>query len=330
MQHKVLAAVEVEDVIAPHIPICDAHHHLWHLPNQRYLLPDFLADLSTGHNVRSSVFIEWRSQYRPTGPLEMRPVGETEFANSVAEAASGARVQACAAIIGYADLSLGAGVVPVLEAHLAAAKGRFKGIRNVASWDADPDVRGGPPISRPGLYREPAFRQGFMQLERFGLTFDAWLYQTQLGDLIDLAQAFPRQPIVLNHLGGVLGVGKYAGRRGELFSAWRGAIQDLGRCSNVSIKLSGLGMKRSGFEFHGQPERSTSKALATAWRPWMETCLEEFGAARCMFGSNFPVDRATCSYRVLWNAFKRIVASASESEKIQVLYGTATRFYGKG
>ena len=317
-----------EPVIDPAARICDAHHHLWDRPDQRYLLPELLADLTDGHKVRSTVMVEWRSHYRDSGPEEMRPVGETEFASLVAHDPDRGAIDVCAAVVGYARLAQGKSIARVLEAHISAGKGRFRGVRNVAAWDPDPEVMGGPMICAPGLYKEPLFREGFALLGEFKLTFDAWLYQTQLGDLLDLAHAFPQQAIVLNHTGGVLGVGRYATERQQLFATWRRSIQELARCQNVVMKLGGLGMRRSGFEFYGQPQRATSTALAAAWRPWLETCIEEFGASRCMFESTFPVDGATCTYRVLWNTFKRVAGAGSDSERESLLYGTAARFYG--
>jgi L-fuconolactonase len=319
---------EEEAILGADLPICDAHHHLWNRPEQRYMFGEFLNDATSGHNVRSSVFVEWRSHYRESGPTQMRPVGETEFASAVGESAANRPIKICAAIVGYADLSLGSAVARVLEAHLEAGRGRFKGIRNVATWDPDPQVLGGPPICDPGLYRQPRFREGFALLEGYGLTFDAWVYQTQLDELIDLARAFPRQDIVLNHTGGVLGIGGYAGRRDELFASWLNGLHGLARCPNVRIKLGGLGMRRSGFDFYGHAQDCTSQTAAAAWRPWIEACLAEFGADRCMFESNFPVDGASCSYRVLWNAFKRLIGGASATEKSQVLHDTAANFYG--
>lgn len=318
---------EEEELLDPAIPICDAHHHLWNRPDQRYLLGEFAADAGSGHNVRRSVFVEWRSHYRDEGPAEMRSVGETEFAAAVGESAVHGSVGVCAAIVGYADLTLGSAVAPVLEAHIAAGRGRLKGIRNVATWDADPQVLGGPPICRPGLYRDPLFRRGFAALADYGLTFDAWVYQTQLDDLIDLAHAFPQQPIVLNHAGGVLGIGGYANRRGQLFQAWHSGMHQLAQCPNLYVKLGGLGMRRSGFDFYGHARDSSSLAIAAAWRPWIDACLEEFGAEKCMFESNFPVDGASCSYRALWNAFKRLMSGASPTQKQQAFHDTATRFY---
>ncbi len=316
-----------EPVIDPDAPICDAHHHLWDRPGQRYLLPEFAADAESGHNVTSTVYVEWRSHYRTTGPELMRPVGETEFATAVADRAAKAATRVCTAIVGYADLSAGGSVGRVLEAHVDAGKGRFRGIRNVGIWDPDPDVLGGPAICGPGLYLDPGFRKGFALLREFDLTFDAWVFQTQLPDLINLARSFPEQPIVLNHSGGVLGVGRYSAQRQVLFSSWRHLIQELARCPNVAIKLGGLGMRRSGFKFFGEPERTSSLALATAWQPWIETCIEEFGVRRCMFESNFPVDGASASYVVLWNAFKRIAASGTALERTYLFRESAAKFY---
>jgi len=320
--------LEEEEILDPALPICDAHHHLWNRPDQRYLLDEFLADAGSGHNVRCSVFVEWKSHYREGGAVEMRPVGETEFAAAVGDSGIRSPVAVCAGIVGYADLLLGSAVAPVLEAHIVAGQGRFKGIRNVATWDPDPQVLGSPILCSPGLYRHARFREGFAVLADYGLTFDAWVYQTQLDDLIDLARRFPRQGIVLNHIGGVLGIGRYAGRRDELFLSWLGALHRLAQCPNVYIKLGGLGMRRSGFEFYGHARDYSSDTIAAAWRPWIEACIEKFGAERCMFESNFPVDGASCSYRVLWNAFKRLMSGASGSEKALVLYHTAKTFYG--
>jgi len=319
---------EEEAILEPDLPICDAHHHLWDRPDQRYLVDEFLADVESGHNVRSSVFIEWRSHYRPVGAVAMRPVGETEFAAEVGERAHRSAVAVCAAIVGYADLSLGSAVAPVLEAHIAAGRGRFKGIRNVATWDSDPQVVGSPLICPPGVYRQERFRQGFSVLADYGLTFDAWVYQTQLDDLIDLARAFPHQPIVLNHTGGILGVGRYAGKRDQLFLSWRNDLHALAQFPNVYIKMGGLGMRRSGFDFYGHARDYSSTTIAAAWQPWIDVCIEEFGPERCMFESNFPVDGASCSYRVLWNTFKRLTNGCSSTDKSLVFHRTSTKFYG--
>lgn len=315
-----------EEIINPDRRICDAHHHLWDLPNQRYLVPELLDDLRSGHRVTSTIFVEWRSHYRASGPESLRPVGETEFAaQSALTAPAGSGV--CAAIVAHADLRLGDAVASVLVAHAEAGRGRFRGVRHVGTWDADANVRGGPEIAPPGLYRDASFRQGLAALSAQNLTFDAWVYQTQLDDLVDMAAALPSLPIVLNHCGGVLGTGPYAGNRRSLFAQWRSQMRRLAELPNVYLKLGGLGMARSGFGFHARAAGPSSKQVAAAWRPWIEAAIEDFGPARCMFESNFPVDRAACSYAVLWNAFKRITSGCSEEEKDALFHATAMRFY---
>lgn len=322
-----------EDVLEPGLPICDPHHHLWDFPRHRYLLPDLLADTGSGHDIRSTVFIECTAFYRADGPEEMRPVGETEFVDGAAAMAASGRygaTRACAGIVGLADLSLGERVDTVLAAHVAAGNGRFRGIRHAAGWDASDAVHNSHTRPPPGLYRDPTFREGFARLKVHGLSFEAWLYHPQLGDVADLARAFPEHAIVLDHVGGPLGVGPYAGRRDEVFASWRESIREIAACPSVHVKLGGLGMKICGFEFHKQAEPPNSEALAEAWRPYVETCIEAFGASRCMFESNFPVDKASCSYPVLWNAFKRLAAGASADEKAALFHDTAVRFYRLG
>ncbi len=318
---------ERELALAPSEPICDAHHHLWARPASPYLLPQIRRDVAaSGHRVASTVYVEWRSHYLEGGAPEMRPVGEVAFARSVERAARD-EPQVCKGIVGFAELCLGEAIAPALEAMVAAGEGSLKGLRYVASWDDDPEVLGGTAAKGPGLYREASFRSGLRLLERHGLVFDAWLFQTQLADLIDLARAFPSLPIVLNHTGGVLGIKRYAGQRYELFAAWHRGIKELAGCANVYMKLGGLGMKRCGFPFHGEPEKATSALLEQIWRPWIESCIEAFGAERCMFESNFPVDGDSCSYRVLWNSFKRLAAGCSASERAALLHDTAAAFY---
>ncbi len=322
-----------EDILEPDLPIIDAHHHLWDFPRNRYLLPEMLADTHSGHDIRATVYVDCTSYYRATGPLEMRPVGEIEFANGVAAMAASERygkTQVCAAIVGFADLRLGAAVEDVLEAEIAAGNGRFRGIRYVVSWDPHEEIHNGHTKPPAGLLGDPTFRQGFAKLSKFDLSFEAWLYHPQLGDVVDLARAFPEQAIVLNHVGGVLGVGPYAGRREEIFAIWKQAITELATCPNVFLKLGGLGMKSLGFGFDKQARPPSSQDLAEAWRPYVETCIEAFGPERCMFESNFPVDKYSCAYPILWNAFKRLAADASDSEKEALFRGSAAKFYRLG
>jgi predicted TIM-barrel fold metal-dependent hydrolase len=258
----------------------------------------------------------------------MRPVGETEFVASVAAEAERRRIRqrVCAAIVGHVDFRAGERVDAVLEAHMAAANGRFRGIRQVTARHPDllASISTPPPL---GLMGEPSFRAGFARLGKYGLSFDAWLYHTQLGELLDLARAFPAIPIVLNHVGGPLGVGPFRTQRDEVFAAWRDGIRQLAACPNVHMKLGGLAMAINGFDFHRQVLPPSSGELAQAWRPCMEACIEAFGARRCMFESNFPVDKAMCSYPVLWNGFKRIAAGASADERHALFHDTAARFY---
>ena len=318
-----------EDVLEPDLPIIDPHHHLWKARPDRYVLEDLVADLRTGHNVIATVFIQCHSEYRKDGPEAMRPVGETAFVAAAAkECASGAygSLRACAGIVGYADCLWGERIDPVLEAHLEAGGGRFKGIRHSGTYDAA-IAPTAPPGAPPGLYLDAAFRAGFARLARFGLTFEAWLYHPQLGDLVDLMRAFPDQKVVLNHFGGPLGVGPYAGRRAEVFAQWRDSIRALAAFPGLHIKLGGLAMNVNGFGFHHAVLPPSSGEMAAAWRPYVETAVAAFGADRCMFESNFPVDKGMCSYPVLWNAFKRIAAGCSEGEKAALFHRTAQRFY---
>src|SRR5580765_4803634 len=243
-----------EEILDPDLPIVDPHHHLVDRENTgRYLLPDLLADTGSGHNITATVYLEWLSMYRAGGRAEMRPVGEVEFANGVAAmAASGAygKTQVCAGIVGYADLMLGAPVEPVLEAMIMAGGGRFRGIRYISASHPDAAARGSS-VNRPaGLLMNDTVREGFARLHPLGLSFDAWMYFTQLGELVDLARAFPETPIVLNHVGGAIGIGPYAGRGDEVFAVWRAGIEELARCPNVHVKLGGLGMRLFGFDLH--------------------------------------------------------------------------------
>jgi predicted TIM-barrel fold metal-dependent hydrolase len=319
-----------EDALEPDLPIVDPHHHLWERSDHRYLLSDLLDDTGSGHNVTATVFVECMAMYRATGPRETAPVGETEFVNGVAAmSASGAYGPAklCAGIVGFADLTLGERVTPVLEAHVRAGGGRFRGIRHAAGWDASEQIRKSHTNPTQRLLRDATFRAGFARLAPLGLSFDAWLYHPQLDDLVDLARAFPGTTIILDHVGGPLGYGPYAGKTDETFTHWATSMRALAGCANVVVKLGGLGMRLGVFDFYKRPSPAPSQELAAAWKPWIDTCIEAFGAERCMFESNFPVDKITCSYAVLWNAFKHLAAGASAGEKTALFSGTARRAY---
>ncbi len=318
-----------EDILEPELPICDPHHHLWDQPGRRYLIDELLADTGSGHTVTATVFVECMSMYRADGPEAMRPVGETEFVNGVAAMSASGRygpTRVAAGIVSFADLTLGDEVGAVLDAH-ASASPRFRGIRHAAGWDASPEVRNSHTNPSPGLYNEAQFRRGFGELGRRGLTFDAWLYHPQIPELTALARACPDVIIVLDHFGGPLGIGPYANRRAEIFAGWRGAIRDLAACPNVVAKLGGLAMPINGYGFHRRARPATSIELADATRDWYLHAIDCFGPARCMFESNFPVDKASCSYHVLWNAFKRIAAGFSAAERAALFHDTAARVY---
>ncbi|MFV0307894.1 MAG: amidohydrolase family protein [Desertimonas sp.] len=339
-----------EEILDPDVAIIDPHHHLWDYQpllaassssdhpfaairhqTPRYLFEELTADCGAGHNVVATVFLQCGAFYRAEGPVELRSVGEVEFVNGVAaRSASGlyGPLRACAAIVGEADLMLGDAVAPVLDALIAAGNGRFRGIRNVGAWDGDPNVLG--PLSRTpaGKYAEPEFRAGMAHLGSRGLTFDAWVLEPQIGEVTDLARAFPDQPIVLDHVGTPLGIGAYHGRLDERFDEWRRAIVELATCPNVTVKLGGLAMPFPGFASLGGPDvRPDSETLARLWRPYIETCVEAFGADRAMFESNFPVDRWGADYATLWNAFKRLAADVGPVERRDLFAGSAARFY---
>jgi L-fuconolactonase len=342
-----------EEIIEPGQRIIDPHHHLWDrrnllpaLPNPlthpfqnvlrlspRYLLDELLEDMNAGHNIVATVFVECGSMYRADGPDAMKPVGETEFVNGVAAmSASGVYgpSRACAGIVGHADLMLGAKVGEVLDVHIAAGNGRFRGIRHSASNDPDPAVLG--PLARrpPGVFREKAFREGFAQLAPRNLSFDAWLLEPQLPQLIDLARAFPETQIVLDHVGTPLGIGSYRGKREERFAVWGDNIRTLAKLSNVHVKLGGLAMPFCGFASCLSETPAPSAQLAKEWRPYIETCIEAFGPKRAMMESNFPVDLLSCTYDRLWNALKLIAKDASAAERDDLFFGTANRFYRLG
>jgi len=322
----------MEEILEPERPICDPHHHLWDHPGRRYLIDELLADTGSGHNVVATVFVECMSMYRASGPPEMRPVGETEFVNGVAAmSASGGfgATRVASGIVSFADLALGDRVGAVLDRHLAASP-RFRGIRHAAGWDASDQIRNSHTNPPPGLYADPRFRRGFAELAPRGLSFDAWLYHPQLPELTDLAKAFPDTTIILDHFGGPLGIGPYAGRRAEVFAAWKGAIRALADCPNVVVKLGGLVMPLNGFGFHKREQPIGSVELAEATRDWYLHTIECFGVERCMFESNFPVDKVSVSYRVLWNSFKRITAGFSVAERSALFHDTAVRVYRLG
>lgn len=321
----------IEDVIEPELEIIDAHHHLWEEPPvpvfESYGEDAVIADQMSGHNVVASVYLEAESFYRQDGPEHLRPVGETEFINDVAERLSrrdDLSVRPCAAIVAHADLLLGHAVEEVLDAHREASPDRFVGVRHRVPFDPEVPLHSGP---RGGMLLEDEFRRGFAQLGPAGLVFDAMVFQTQLHEVQDLAESFPDTKIVLNHVGAPLGIGVYENRREEMFDQWKQGMRTLSTCGNVSVKLGGLYTDFTGLDRHDSPLPPDSDAVALAQRDYMLTTIDYFGPERCMFESNFPLDMHSVSYVVLWNAFKKMVKDLSADDKVSLFSGTARSVY---
>ena len=320
-------ALRTEPALDPGQPVIDSHHHLYQRPGLRYLLDEYLADLNSGHNIRATVAVQARAMLRAEGPSELASLGETEFLNGqAAMSASGlyGPSRVAAAIVGHVDLRLD-GVRPLLERHFAAAGGRLRGIRHPLAWDADASLLNSAYATTEGLANTGAFWRGLAVLQDMGLSFEIWAFYPQLPQLARMARAFPDLPIVVNHLGGVIRAGVHSGR--DIFAIWRQGLAALADCPNVVVKLSGLGMRLSAFGFEDAALPPSSEHLATVWRPWMMTTLDLFGPARCMWGSNFPVDKGSYSYAIGLNAIKRLLAEASEEERQDVLWRCAARHY---
>jgi predicted TIM-barrel fold metal-dependent hydrolase len=321
-----------EPVLEPELPIIDPHHHFWDNPHRgHYLLPELLSDVGGGHNIVSTVFLECRAMYRRSGPAEMAALGEVEFVNGIAAMSASGTYGNCRVaevIIGGGDLTVGARVRKLFEAQMDAAGGRLRGMRHGVSWDEHESVQKyASRVVAPHQVMDSKFRDGFAQLAPLGMSFESWQYHPQLPDAIDLARSFPGTTIILNHVGGVLGVGPYAGHREEIRQSWLKNIQELAKCPNVYCKLGGVGMVSFGFDYHERDTPPSSEDLAAGWRQYIEPCIEAFGVDRCMFESNFPPDKQSGGYTELWNAFKRITAKASADEKKALYSGTAAKVY---
>ncbi|MBC8279761.1 MAG: amidohydrolase family protein [Chloroflexi bacterium] len=318
-----------EDTLEPEIPICDPHHHFWvarpePVHYQQYLLPELSSDVGSGHNVKSTVFIEVRCEYRTDGPDEMKPVGEVEYIQTIADAASTGPTKAAAGIIGHADLKLGEGVRPVLEAMQAASPNRFRGVRHSVGYDESPELAN---RDIKGALGTDGYRAGARVLASMGLILENSMYFHQLGELAAFAKAVPEVPIVLNHIGGLLRVGPYANRDEEVMPEWRRGVEEVAKCPNIIMKLGGVGQLRYGYYWHDRETAIGSEELAQQLSPLMEHCIQQFGPDRCMFESNFPVDKISYSYNVIYNAFKRLSKGYSASERAAMFHDTAARVY---
>lgn len=325
-------------ILDPLLPVIDSHHHLMdRIPDimasvfgfRRFLIDEYFDRVMTGHNVVASVFVEAMAMHRKNGPEEFRVVGETEFANGQAAMAASGVYGPClmaAGIVSLAELSLGDRIRPVLEAHMEAAPARFRGIRLPGMWDADPSVLRGYFKIPEKFYTDLGFRAGFAHLAPLGLSFDAFVLAPQLGDVVDLATAFPETSIILDHLGNPVDSGSYAGKLDEHFPQWRRDMTLLAQLPNVTVKMGGLGTFIMGFPLASP---LTDEGLAQKWKPYAETAIELFGADRCMFESNTPTDQAG-SFRTVCNAYKIITQGCSLDEKRAIFAGTANRVYRLG
>lgn len=322
-------ALHREPVLEPALPIVDAHHHLWQESGKEYLADDLIADLATGHNIVATVFLQCHFGYREHGAEHLRPVGETEKVEAMRLSleARYPHFGACAGIVSFADLMAPQLLNEVLDAHLAASPRHFRGVRQSVARDSHfPDgivIRPAP----AGILADARFRQSMKILAKRGFTFDAMLYHEQIPEMTTLARALGDVQIIVDHIGCPIGVGPYRGRERDTFQAWRASIEQLAACPNVSMKFGGFGMIIVGANYHQQERPPASSQLADAWRPYFDTIIDHFGSARCLFESNFPVDKAMFSYPVLWNAFKRLTSDASPHEKTDLFSRTAAKLY---
>lgn len=328
-----------EEIIEPERAIIDPHHHLWkNRFGWNYLLPELWEDTGSGHNIVKTAFMECRAFYYRDGPEHLRPAGETEFIANLASAShsgasdSGAGKQASiSAIIAHADLTLAGEsedkLLEILDLHRRHGAGLFRGIRHSAARDERPEDLFIVSSAPPHLHGKESFRKGMRILADQGLTYDTWHYHHQNLGFLDLARAVPECTMILDHFGTPLGIGVYKNRKDEIFQRWKQEISELAKCENVVAKLGGLAMPDNGYDWHLAAQPPTSDELVEAQQRYYLHTIECFGPERCMFESNFPVDRLSVNYHVLWNAFKKMAAGYSEAEKHAMFYGTAERVY---
>jgi predicted TIM-barrel fold metal-dependent hydrolase len=319
-----------EDIIEPDLTIIDPHHHLWLQDRPApYALEDLWRDTGSGHNVEQTVFIECATEYRATGPEDAKSLGETEFVAEAATVSTRAPKGAAriSAIIGFVDLTLGEAVEDLLIQHIEAGRGFFRGIRHAAGWDKSADVKNSHTTPPQGLYGREEFRQGLRKLGEMGLVCDAWNYHTQISDLAAAARACPDVTIIMDHFGGPLGIGPYTDKRAAVFTQWKQDFSELAQYENVVAKLGGMAMPVNGYEWHKRDKPATSDELVSAQSDYYMHAIDVFGPDRCMFESNFPVDKQSISYPVLWNAFKKMVVGFSATEKADLFSETARRVY---
>lgn len=317
-----------EKIIDPARPIIDPHHHLWQTQTLfgRYELDELWADTSSGHNIEKTVFIDCHSSYRPNGPKALRPVGETEYVAGVAaESNKQTHKASIAGIVSHADLLLGRDVAPVLKAHEAAGQGLFRGIRHAGPYEETGTLMLGGRAPCP--YDQAEFREGVAMLGELGYTYDTWHFHMQNPAFAELARAVPDTTMILDHFGTPLGAGAYEGQREEIFARWCDDIAEIAQCSNVVAKLGGLAMPDNGFGWDKRDQPPSSDEFVESQQRYYHHAIKCFGPSRCMFESNFPVDRLSISYHVLYNGLKKIAADYTEEEQQAMFYGTAARVY---
>ena len=313
-----------EDVVDPARPIVDPHHHLWrHGEGLNYDLPDLLADTGDGHNITCTVFMECGSAYDTTAPAHLAPVGETRFIVSRSQQDPARTIRALVAKADLAHPELDA----ILDAHVEAGQGMFRGIRDALSRADEPTALTIPGRGADGKFADPAFVRGVQRLGERGLTYDSWQYHHQAREFLALARSAPGTTMVLDHLSTPVGVGRWAGRHDEIFAVWRTDMEEIAACPNVVAKIGGLAMPDNGFGWHSAERPPTSDEFVTAQERWYLHMIDTFGPERCMFESNFPVDRLSLSYRTFWNGAKKIAARYSDAEQDAMFSGTATRVY---
>ncbi|MDU9003259.1 amidohydrolase family protein [Sedimentitalea todarodis] len=320
-----LASVR-EDIIDPEREIVDPHHHLWRHGDAVYELDALHSDTGAGHNVVQTVYVECRSYYRSDGDPAFHPVGETAHIARLAASIPAGKAR-IAGIIAHADLRR-PDLSDLLDAHVKAGQGRLVGIRHSGARDPEPHRLMIPGRGDDGLYADPDFRRGVALLGERGLTYDTWHYHHQADAFLALAKAVPGTTLVLDHLGTPLGVGRFAGRRNTVHAVWKEDMTALARCPNVMAKLGGLSMPDNGWAWHERHRPPSSDELVAAQGAWFRHMIACFGPERCMFESNFPVDRVSVSYAVLWNAFKKIAMDHDADAQAHMFAGTARSVYG--
>ena len=318
------------EILDPGREIVDPHHHLWSDARRGdYLLADLYADTGTGHNVVQTMFVECGAGYRSRGPEHLRTVGETEWVAGIARASAAGPGPEIAGIVACADLALGDLLPEALDAHLAAGGGRLRGIRHgLARGSHRPGTENAPGPARAGLAAEEPFRAGVRMLGRRGLTYESWHYHYQMGEFLEVARSAPDTRIILDHFGTPVGVGQFRARRAEIFAQSKRDVAAAAALPNVVAKLGGLAMADNGFGWDRRAEPVTAEEFAAAQREYYLHAIDCFGTERCMFESNFPVEKVSVSYPVLYNAFKLMTADFSEADKDALFSATARRVYG--